>query len=177
MTNKNIVLIGMPGAGKTTVGMLLSKKLNMPFLDTDHIIQQRENASLQEIINEKGLKAFLEIEEAAVMSLDVQNHVISTGGSVVYSRKAMQHLKKSSRIVYLQLGYRHLSKRIKNMSTRGIAMSESQTFLDIYKERVSLYKRYADITIHCAGKYKGKVVAEIIKKLGREMNKEMKETE
>lgn len=165
MHDNNIVLIGMPGAGKTTVGMLLSKTLEMPFIDTDNIIREREGSSLQDILNEKGLKAFMEIEEAAVMSLDTTNHVIATGGSVVYSRNAMHHLKSRGKIIYLQLNYRNLDKRIKNMSTRGIARNESQTLLDIYKERVPLYKKYADITIHCAGKHKSRIVEEIIKKL------------
>ncbi len=146
---KNIVLIGMPGAGKSTVGVLLAKTLGMTFIDTDLIIQEREKSLLQQIIHEKGLQKFLAIEKEAILSVDVQHAVIATGGSVVYKEEAMRHLKKQGSLVYLALDFDEIDKRIQNITTRGIAKQENQTLADIYHERIPLYERYADITIDC----------------------------
>jgi len=161
MPVKNIILIGMPGAGKSTIGNLLAKTLGMPFIDTDRFIEQGENMTLQDIINKKGLKSFLEIEEKAVLRLQTENHVIATGGSVVYSSAAMSYLKSGGIIVYLQLQHKRLKRRIRNIDSRGIAMDKGQTLLELYNERVPLYEKCADITVDCSGKQAEDVAAEI----------------
>lgn len=149
---KNIVLIGMAGCGKSTIGVLLAKSLGMPFVDTDLIIQARENKLLQDIINEGGIEKFLKIEEEAVLSLDVDNTVIATGGSVVYSKAGMAYLKQNGMVVYLKLGYPEIQKRISNITTRGIVIPKGKTLLDIYDERKRLYENYSHIHIECDGK-------------------------
>lgn len=165
MLKTNIILIGMPGAGKSTVGALLSNRLGMPFIDTDQLIRQQEDCQLQKIIDERGLKEFLRIEEMIILSLKLDHHVIATGGSVVYSRPAMKHLKSSGTFVFLNTKIYQLERRLKNASTRGIAMKEGQSLRDLYFERYPLYKRYADIEIDCSQKHIGVIVAEIISKL------------
>jgi len=149
---KNIVLIGMPGSGKSTIGVLLAKALGMPFIDTDLIIQQKNGKLLQEIIDSEGLERFLEIEEQVVLDLDVEEYVIATGGSVIYKEKGMQSLKRNGLMVYLELEYAEIESRIKNMKTRGIAMQKGYTLLRLYNERIPLYKKYADIVVNCSGK-------------------------
>lgn len=146
---KNIVLIGMPGAGKSTVGVVLAKLMQMDFCDTDLIIQKKSGRALQDIIDNDGVEKFLEIEEDAILSLYCDNSVIATGGSVVLSDKAIAHLKKSSVIVYLNASYENISNRINNISTRGIAFEYGQTLCDIYRLRTPLYEKYSDITINC----------------------------
>ncbi len=130
---KNITLIGMPGCGKSTVGVLLAKTVGMDFVDTDLVIQQRENALLQEILNLRGLCSFLAAEEAAVLSLSCTRSVIATGGSVVYSERAMDFLKKSGVVVYLKLPFQEIMERISNITTRGIAIPKGMTMQDVYK--------------------------------------------
>jgi shikimate kinase len=143
----NIVLIGMPGAGKSTVGVLLAKALKVPFIDTDLIIQQSQDRYLQEIIVTEGLRRFLEIEEATILGLFVQKHVIATGGSVVYIDKSMNYLSSSGVIVYIRTDFDEIERRINNISTRGIAMESGQTLQGLYLERVPLYEKYADMVI------------------------------
>jgi Shikimate kinase len=157
----NIILIGMPGAGKSTVGVLLAKTLKKPFIDTDLLIQQRENRFLQEIIDNDGIEAFIKIEEEIIMDIKSENHIIATGGSAVYSSAAMEHLKLTGIAVYLKLNPYQLEKRIKNMKTRGIALKKGQTLTDLYKERVPLYNSYADIVIDCSHKHIEKIIKEI----------------
>ncbi len=158
---KNIVLIGMPGSGKSTLGVVLAKNLNMAFCDTDLFIQTFEKRKLQEIINSDGVDKFLAIEEKYILSFESENMVIATGGSVVLSEKAMEHLKKNSVVVYLKVDYHHITKRIKNRKTRGIAMDEGQTLREIYNHRTPLYEKYADITIDCNKRKFDEIVLEL----------------
>lgn len=160
---KNIVLIGMPGAGKSTLGVILAKTLKMPFVDTDLIIQQTQNRLLQEIIEEDGIDAFLSIEEKAILDLDVQGSVIATGGSVVLKPEGMKHLKENGFVVYLQLPYMEIEKRIRNITTRGIVMQKGQTLLQVYDERVPLYEKYGDAMIRCMGKNMEQITKEVKK--------------
>ena len=143
----NIVLIGMPGVGKSTVGVILAKTLGMNFVDTDLVIQKKEKKLLREIISEKGVDGFLNTEEAIVSNVNVSNSVIATGGSVVYGRKAMEHLKDIGTVVYLKLSLEAVSARLSDIKGRGVVLKPGQTFEALYDERVRLYEEYADITI------------------------------
>lgn len=165
MDNRNIVLIGMPGAGKSTVGVLLAKALRMPFIDTDLLIQNQENCYLQELLDSRGLEGFIKIEEDIVLGLDVESHVIATGGSVIYSEAAIRHLKAHGIVVFLDTKMYQLERRLKNARTRGIAMKNGQTLETLYIERVPLYRRYADIEIDCSRKHIETIVTEISQKI------------
>ena len=158
----NVILIGMPGVGKTTVGMLLAERLGYAFLDTDDTIQAREGRLLQEIIDTDGLATFGRIEERAILSVSVQAHVIATGGSVVYSEKAMQHLKSGAAVCYLDAEPECLQARIDNMDSRGIAMAPGQSLAVLYDERRQLYLKYADFSIDCNDLSPNKVVQLIL---------------
>ncbi|NMB96383.1 MAG: shikimate kinase [Clostridiaceae bacterium] len=159
--SRNIVLIGMPGAGKSTIGVLLAKTLGMSFIDTDLIIQEREGRLLQDIISLYGISRFLDIEENAILSLNCKATVVATGGSVVYSVKAMRYLRHNATVIYLKVEYDEIERRITNISTRGIAMNKGQNLIDIYNERIPLYERYADIVIDCSGKDVEDIIQEI----------------
>jgi len=161
MKHKNIVLIGMPGAGKSTIGVLLAKTLNKPFIDTDLLIQQKEKDFLQNIIKTKGIDGFLSIEEGVILETDFENHVIATGGSVVYSEKAMEHLKKNGLAVYLNLTLETIEKRIKNIKSRGIAMEKNQSLQNLYTARKPLYEKYSNFTINCDNKGMEDIIMEI----------------
>ena len=141
----NVVLIGMPGCGKSTIGVLLAKALKMDFLDTDVAFQNRQDKRLQEIIEEVGVDAFLQMEEACVLSLDAEDTVIATGGSVVYGEKAMRHLHEYGIVVYIRLPYAEIERRLFNLASRGVTLREGQTLRDLYNERISLYEKEADI--------------------------------
>ncbi len=145
--NKNIVLIGMPGAGKSTVGVLLAKALNYQFIDTDLIIQNEQNKKLYEIIAQKGIDEFLKIENDVLSRIDVEKTVIATGGSAVYGEEAMKHLSDIGDIVYIKLSCVEIINRVSNIKTRGVVMKKGKTIFDIYEERVPLYEKYADITV------------------------------
>ncbi|MBF0379046.1 MAG: shikimate kinase [Desulfamplus sp.] len=145
----NLTLIGMPGAGKSTVGIILAKNLTFGFIDTDVLIQINQQKSLQQIINESDHLNLRKIEEKEILKLNIDKHIIATGGSVPYSQTAMEHLRKISEIVFLYVSYEELERRIKNFATRGISKSPNQTFRDLYEERQILYKQYADITVDC----------------------------
>ena len=147
----NITLIGMPGAGKSTIGVLLAKSLLMDFVDTDLLIQQKYSSSLCDIINKKGIEEFLKIENDVICSRNFSNCVIATGGSAVYGEEAMEKLKAAGKVIYLKLSPEELEKRINNIHTRGIAMKEGTTIAALYGERAPLYEKYADITIECSG--------------------------
>jgi shikimate kinase len=147
MERENIVLIGMPTSGKSTVGVIVAKILGMDFVDTDIVIQQREGMRLSEIIDKRGLDAFLDCEEQALLSLNVKNTVIATGGSAVYSRKAMEYLKSSSKVVYLKVEKEELFKRLKDVKARGVVLRNGETVDEMFEERIKLYNEFADITV------------------------------
>lgn len=149
MDKSNIVLIGMPGSGKSTCGVLAAKALLKNFFDTDLLLQGMEEEKLQDIIDKKGIDYFLNAEEKAILSLDINATVIATGGSVVYSQRAMEHLKSMGRVIYLHLDYDTMVKRIKNITTRGVVLKSGTSLLDMYNERLPLYKQYADDVIYC----------------------------
>lgn len=152
MDPKNVILIGMPGAGKSTLGVLLAKALGKAFIDTDLLIQDREGRLLQEIINEEGIERFLAIEAEVLMSIQTVNSVIATGGSAIYSDQAMVHLKHNGIIVYLRLTYEDIERRINNMTSRGIAIAKGKTLYDLYQERTPRYEQKADLILDCSGK-------------------------
>ena len=143
----NIVLIGMPGCGKSTVGVILAKTLGVGFVDTDLIIQQREKRLLQEIIDSDGIEKFLDFEAEAVKSMDCENSVIATGGSVVFRDDSMKHLKENGKIFFLNVSLAEIKNRLDNISTRGVAADKSQTIDDIFNQRYPLYEKYADYVL------------------------------
>lgn len=145
--NKNIVLIGMPGVGKSTVGVILAKIMGLKFTDSDLCIQEREGRLLKDIIAEEGVDGFIRIEGDVLSSLGVTGAVIATGGSAVYSHKAMMKLKETGTVVYLSLSFDSLSSRLSDIKGRGVVLRDGQTLSDLYKERVPLYEKYADITV------------------------------
>jgi len=157
----NVVLIGMPGSGKSTSGVLLAKSLGLSFLDTDLLVQQQAGTLLQDLVDEKGFSGFIEIEEEIVSRLKAFKSVISTGGSVVYSEKAMSHFKEMGIVVYLEVSFPEITRRIQNISTRGIALKTGQNLEVLYNERLPLYRKYADITVYGDGKTIEELVTEI----------------
>ena len=159
---RNIILVGMPGAGKSTVGVILAKTLGMNFIDTDIVLQENTGRMLQEIINTEGIDAFLQAEESVIVSLNGENTTIATGGSVVFSEKSMKYLKKQGIIIYLSLSYEEMVRRIRNMTTRGIVLAADQSLLDLYNQRLPLYEKYADRTIDCSDRDVEKIVENIL---------------
>ena len=147
--NSNIVLVGMPGAGKSTVGVILAKTLGMGFVDTDILIQQEAGRTLQEIVDASGYLALRGIEEKVLLKLECSGHVIATGGSAVYSSKAMAHLRANGMVVFLRLDFVELERRVRDFHGRGIARREDQSFYDLFVERSELYARYAHVTVDC----------------------------
>lgn len=145
----NIILIGMPGSGKSTVGVLAAKLLGLDFIDCDLLIQKKEGKKLHEIINEGGAEYFERVEEDVLSGLTAEKTLIATGGSAVYSEKGMENLKKLGKVVYLKVGIEELYDRITNFNTRGIIMHKGTTLEDLCAERLPLYEKYADITVEC----------------------------
>lgn len=145
--DKNIVLIGMPGVGKSTIGVILAKELGYRFLDSDLLIQEQEQMLLREIIAAQGVDGFLAVENRVNASIDAKKSVIATGGSVVYGKEAMEHLKETGVVVYLKCSYEVLEKRLGDLKGRGVVLKGGQTLFDIYKERSVLYEKYADIIV------------------------------
>lgn len=162
---ENIVLIGMPGAGKSTVGVLLAKTLGYAFLDTDLVIQEREGRLLQALVDELGTEAFLDREADAVCSVECERTVIAPGGSAVCRERSMDHLKKLGRIVYLHVPLEELERRLHNISTRGIAMAPGETFADLFAYRAPLYRRYADVTVDIGSQTLEETVGQVLKAL------------
>ncbi|WP_438349957.1 shikimate kinase [Paenibacillus sp. FA6] len=161
----NIVLIGMSGAGKSTLGVLLAKALGMDYADSDIIIQQHEGRLLQDIIDNDGIEKFMEVEEKIVSELQLKNCIISTGGSVIYSDKAMNVLKQGGQIIYLHVPYEEIKRRLINITTRGIVIKKGNSLKNVYEERVPLYIKYSDKTLDCSNKDIDHCVREIIEKI------------
>lgn len=164
----NIVLIGMPAAGKSTLGVLLAKATGRSFLDTDVHIQARQGRTLQRILAEEGIGGFRRIEEQGVLALECRDTVIATGGSVVYGEGAMEHLKAGGIVVYLQLPLNILARRIKDFTRRGVVMTADQTLADLFAERDPLYRHYADVTLDCRACTHEQVIERILAALGRD---------
>ena len=161
MKKNNITLIGMPASGKSTVGVLLAKRLGYSFVDVDIVIQEQEKKLLKELIDENGIEGFWKIEERANAGLQVEHSVIAPGGSVIYGPKAMEHLKEIGVVVYLKLDCDEIEMRIGDAVNRGVTLKEGWTIRDLYNERVPYYEKYADITIDEAGMTPGETVDEL----------------
>ena len=163
MENKNnIVLIGMPGSGKSTVGIILAKVTSKFFIDTDVLIQTTEGRSLQDIVDNDGHMALRQIEERVLLDLQCSDHIISTGGSAAYSEAAMVHLQKNALFIFLHADLDTLRMRITNFDTRGLAKRVDQSFEDLFNERYALYRKYADLTIHTEGHTQEEVCSQIV---------------
>ena len=147
MKKDNIVLIGMPGVGKSTVGVILAKVLGYQFVDADLVIQKEEGKLLHEIIEEVGTEGFIEVENRVNSSLEVEHSIIATGGSVVYGKEAMEHLKEIGTIIYLRLPFEVLNRRLHDIKGRGVVLKDGQTLEDLYAERTPLYEKYADVVV------------------------------
>lgn len=157
----NIVMIGMPASGKSTIGVLLAKRLGYSFVDVDLVIQEQQGKLLKEIIAERGLAGFMEVEEETNASLEVKRSIIAPGGSVIYGKKAMEHLREIGTVVYLKIGYEDLEARLGNLKDRGVVLKDGMTLRDLYNERVPYYERYADVTVDETGKEFGEIVDEL----------------
>ncbi len=162
---KNIVLIGMPASGKSTVGVILAKILGKDFLDTDLLIQQREGVLLKDIIAQRGVDGFLKCEEEALLSVDRKNTVIATGGSAVYSEAAMERFKAEGTICYLRVEKEELFHRLKNVKERGVVLRHGETVEQMYENRLRLYEKYADIVISERGRTIEDTVQLLLRKL------------
>ena len=167
----NITLIGMPASGKSSVGIVLAKRLGKKFVDTDIVIQEKYGKLLKELIEEHGDDGFREIEDEVNATIDVSNSIISPGGSVVYGERAMKHLKEISVVIYLELSYTAIKSRLGDLRERGITLKDGQTLKDLYLERTPLYKKYADITINEMKKSLSKTIDEICESLGEKPRK------
>ena len=163
MNKQNVVLIGMPASGKSTCGVIAAKVLLKNFFDTDLLVQGLEQSRLQELIDTRGTDYFFEAEEKAILSLQLEATVIATGGSVIYSEKAMQHLKSLGKVIYLRMSYEKMLERINDLTTRGIVVKNGTTLLDMYNERIPLYEKYADCIIDCDSNTVEETVEKIIK--------------
>lgn len=171
MKCENIVLIGMPGVGKSTVGVVLAKNMGYSFVDSDLLIQEQEGKLLHEIIEQRGLDGFNEVENRVNAEISVSRSVIATGGSVVYGREAMEHLKQIGTVIYLELSCEELSERLGDLNERGVSIRPGQTLEDLLKERTPLYEKYADITINCKNKQIRQIVQMIREEVRQYANK------
>ena len=162
---KNITLIGMPGAGKSTIGVILAKSLLCGFTDTDLIIQNSTGKSLCQLIEEEGREGFLQLENDIICQAQFNNCVIATGGSAVYGEEAMAKLKAESTVIFLEVNVSELENRLSNIKTRGVAMKKGTTIKDLYNERLPLYRKYADFTLDCTGLTAEECVDRIVEKL------------
>lgn len=167
-TKENIILIGMPGVGKSTVGVVLAKNIGYRFVDSDLVIQEQTGKLLHEIITEKGLDGFIQVENDVNAGLQVSKSVVATGGSVIYGPEAMAHLKEIGTVVYLKLSCEGITRRLGDLKKRGVALKDGQTLESLYAERIPLYEKYADLTVNCGGKRIRTIVAELTRKLGLE---------
>lgn len=163
----NIILIGMPACGKSTVGVVLAKTTGKAFIDTDLLIQEREGDLLQNLIDNRGMEFFLDAEEKAILSIEATNSIIATGGSVVYSRKAMSYLSAIGKIVYIRLPLEIIEERLNNINSRGIAMGKNETLQDLYNKRVPLYEKYADTIVEAVDLTVEGIIEKIIKQTAK----------
>lgn len=161
----NIVLVGMPGVGKSTVGVILAKELGYRFIDTDLVIQEREGRLLREIIAERGAEGFIGTENRILASLQAEHAIIATGGSVVYGKEAMAHLKEIGTVAYLEIAYETIERRLADIKGRGVVLREGQTLRELYRERAPLYEHYADFTISETGLSIEQTVEKFIEKI------------
>lgn len=161
----NVILIGMPGAGKSTVGVVLAKKLGYRFLDSDLVIQEKCGKLLHQLIEERGEAGFLMLENEINVKIRGDKMVVATGGSAVYGKEAMAHFREIGRIVYLRLPYEELKERLGDLHERGVVIKEGNTLKDLYEERILLYEKYADLTIDCGGRDIRSIVEEIAGRL------------
>lgn len=161
----NIVLIGMPGVGKSTVGVILAKVLGYQFIDADLVIQQQEGRLLHEIIEKEGTEGFIQVENRVNASLSASHAIIATGGSVVYGKEAMEHLREIGTVVYLEVSFPVLEKRLADIKGRGVVLKEGQNLYDLYLERTPLYESYADIRISETGLDIEQTVEQIVSQL------------
>ena len=158
----NLILVGMPACGKSITGVVLAKTMRKNFIDTDLLIQEKEQKPLQEIIDVKGIAYFKDAEKSVLIELEAENAVISTGGSAIYYPEAIEHLKEHGKIVYLKVSLDTVEKRLNNIKTRGVAMKKGDTIADLYARRIPLYEKYADITIEADGLAVEETVEQII---------------
>ena len=165
----NIILIGMPGVGKSTLGVVLAKVLGFQFIDADLFIQEQERKKLHQIIKEVGINGFMEIENQVNASIEAERSVIATGGSVVYCRQAMSHLKEIGTVVYLKVSLSTLEKRLGNLKRRGVILKKGQTLKDLYEERVPLYEKYADVVVDEKGRDLEECLQLLLEKLDTEV--------
>ena len=161
---KNVILIGMPGSGKSTLGVVLAKKLGYRFIDSDLVIQEKYGKLLYQLIEERGEAGFLMLENEINASITAEGAVIATGGSAVYGKEAMRHFREIGQIVYLKLPFEELEQRLGDLHERGVVLKKGYTLRDLYEERIPLYEKYADITIACEGKDIRSVMEEIYEK-------------
>lgn len=161
----NVILIGMPGCGKSTLGVLLAKALMMDFVDTDLIMQNRSGKPLQQMVDELGTEGFSQAEEDCICSLDLQNTVIATGGSVALEERAMEHLAKTGKIVFVKLTYETIESRLKNIATRGITLKKGQTLHDLYNYRQPFYHRWGQIIVEADGQEIEQTVQALVSRL------------
>ena len=162
MKKDNIILVGMPTSGKSTVGVIVAKILGYNFVDADIVIQEKDGRRLSEIIEQEGVEGFIDIENKINSGIEVEKTVIATGGSVIYGVEAMEHYKNIGRVVYLKVGMEVLTKRLKNVKQRGVVMRPGQSLVSLYNERSVLYEKYADITIDEKDNTMEEVVADLI---------------
>ena len=167
MGKNNIVLIGMPGCGKSTVGVLLAKRIRKKFVDTDLFIQEQEERLLCEIIEEDGLERFKEIENEVNATVVTENSVIAPGGSVIYGEEAMRHLKEIACVVYLKLSFESVANRLGDLAKRGVALHPGQDLKSLYEERCPLYEKYADIVVDCDGLELGETLEKVMERLSK----------
>lgn len=165
-TNGNIILIGMPGAGKSTVGVVVAKRLGLRFVDSDLVIQETYGKLLHELIEEYGVEGFFNLENKVNVSLVQERSVIATGGSVCHEPEAMEHLRQIGTVVYLKLSLASLKERLGDLGARGVTLKSGQTLADLYRERIPLYEKYADITVDCEGKQLREIAVEICNMAG-----------
>lgn len=163
---KNVILIGMPGAGKSTVGVVLAKRLGYTFLDSDLVIQQKYGRLLHELISEHGVEGFWKIENDVNAGLTCDRTVIATGGSAIYGKEAMEHLRSMGTVVYLRLTLEQIAERLGDLTERGVTLREGQDLKALYEERTPFYEKYAHVIIDCDGQQVRELVARIAQQVG-----------